>query len=125
MKITIQRFQIVGQAVFGNLQIDGKPECYTLEHLDVILSPGTFLVELTFSPRFQRLLPLLGNTENITDIRIHAGNWPRDSKGCILVGTSIAPDSQMILSSRLALDPLIEKIRSAIASGDAVTLSVS
>jgi hypothetical protein len=125
VNITVKRFQTVGQAVFGKLQIDGNDECYTLEHLDVILSPGTFPVELTFSPRFQKLLPLLDNTPNRSDIRIHSGNWPRDSEGCILVGTDIAPDSQMILSSRLALDPLVAKIQAALDASEPVTISIS
>ena len=125
MNITIERQPPKGQAVFGKLMIDGQDECYTLEHLDVILAPGTFPVELTFSPRFQKYLPLLDNTPHRTDIRIHAGNWPHDSEGCILVGQQIAPDSSMILYSLIALNSLVQKIQHALDAKEPVILSVS
>lgn len=122
MKIVVQRQRSTPTATFGDLSIDGAFECHTLERPEVQIPSGTYSVEITFSPRFQRLLPLLDSVPGRTDIRIHAGNWPRDTEGCILVGQTLGVD--MILSSLLALNPLVEKIQAALNAGQPVQLSV-
>ena len=38
------------------------------------------------SPKFGRLLPLIKNVPHFSGIRIHRGNIPKHSYGCILVG---------------------------------------
>ena len=45
------------------------------------------------SPRFGEVLPLIGNVVGRTGIRIHAGNYPRDTAGCILVGVASTGDA--------------------------------
>ena len=65
-------------------------------------------VLLTFSQRFQRLLPILLNVPMFTGIRIHAGNTAADTEGCILVGQERA--GNQILKSRSALEALLPKL---------------
>src|ERR1700693_4777297 len=47
---------------------------------------GIFPIKLYESPHFGRLMPLLVDPPHEW-IEIHWGNWPRNSHGCILVGT--------------------------------------
>ena len=47
---------------------------------------GTYQIILTWSPKFQRKLPLLLNVNSFEYIRIHAGNDKDDTEGCILLG---------------------------------------
>ncbi len=48
--------------------------------------PGRYKVQLTLSRRFGKVLPLLIGVLFFAGIRIHVGNWTKDTDGCILVG---------------------------------------
>lgn len=106
----------------GTLTIDGRDlECYTMEDTvrevpgepvekwkiwgQTAIPYGRYEVEITFSRRFQRPLPLLLNVPGFDGIRIHAGNTQADTEGCILVGMQKMGDS--IRESRIALTNLI------------------
>lgn len=122
MILHLQRISHSKHGTFGVLSIDGKDPVYTLEETELEISLGTYLIELTWSPKFHRLLPLL-HVPHRSNIRIHAGNWPRDSEGCILVGTRKGKD--MILGSQDALDLLIPQIQQALDAHVAVLIQVS
>lgn len=47
---------------------------------------GRYLVEVTFSNRFQKELPAILDTPGFSGIRVHGGNRAEDSLGCILLG---------------------------------------
>lgn len=49
---------------------------------------GTYTVTITFSPKFNRLLPLINDVPGFTGVRIHPGNTADDTEGCILVGVN-------------------------------------
>jgi len=123
MILNLKRNSPIGQSVFGTLDIEGVHQAYTLERLEVQIPVGTYALEMTYSPRFNRPLPLLDSVPGRTDIRIHAGNWPRDTEGCILVGLQRSPD--MLISSLAALDPLVSKIQTALDAHEQVSIEVS
>lgn len=52
---------------------------------------GRYAVVVTFSNRFQKLLPLLEDVPGFTAIRIHGGNTEQDTEGCILLGKVATP----------------------------------
>ena len=47
---------------------------------------GTYKIEMTYSNKFKRILPLLVDVKGFSGIRIHRGNTEIDSSGCIIVG---------------------------------------
>lgn len=77
---------------------------------------GTYKVIINFSNRFQKPLPLLLGVPGFTGVRIHGGNTPADSSGCILIGTGRA--NGQVINSRLAMNAFMPMLESALTQGD-------
>lgn len=132
MKLIVHRSPSSYHSTIGELSVDGRFECYTLE--DVIrpigikvpgqtcIQPGIYAVQLTMSQRFSRVLPLLLNVPMFEGIRIHPGNTSADTEGCILVGWGKGTDQ--ITQSRDAFASLFSKLRGAEARGEPITIEV-
>ena len=108
MLIKLIRNNPKGAAIFGRLFVDGAYFCDTLEHTQYAIPAGFYRVRITFSPRFQELLPILDGVIGRTGIRIHAGNTIAHTTGCILVGERHEAKGERLLSSRKALNELRE-----------------
>lgn len=121
MTLSLHRLWHSKHGTFGVLDVEGKQPIYTLEETEKEIPKGTYKIELTYSPRFRRLLPLL-IVPGRSAIRIHAGNWPRDSSGCVLVGA--ARGDNMIAHSLEALEPLVKQIQQALDAGDEVQIVI-
>jgi hypothetical protein len=120
MQLQLVRKIFTDQSTIGELSVNGVFECFTLEDKvrpvkikgETAIPAGTYEVAVTFSNKFQKLLPLLMDVPNFDGIRIHTGNTAKDTLGCILVGQGTGVDS--ISSSRLAFAPLFEKLQGVI-----------
>lgn len=113
----------------GHLYVDGDYYCDVLEDTDRGLSSdmseeqikkikvygktaipkGTYKVEVTYSPKFKRHLPLLIGVKGFTGIRIHSGNSAEDTLGCLLVGYN--KEKGKVLNSRVTSDKLTALLR--------------
>ena len=83
------------KAVWGKMFLGGVPrEITTLENSDYIIPDGTYPVSVTYSPRFQKNLPLIDKVPGRSGIRIHTGTRPEHSQGCVLVN---AKDKERII----------------------------
>src|SRR5262245_62159357 len=120
MQLQVVRKIFTDKSTIGELSVDGKFECFTLEDVvravkiksETAIPAGSYEVAVTFSNKFKKLLPLLMNVPNFEGVRIHSGNKPEDTEGCILVGQTKADD--FIGSSRAAFTPLFQKIQDAL-----------
>ena len=83
---------------------------------------GSYPVVITKSPRFETWLPLVQRVPNFEGIRIHAGNYPDDTQGCILVGEN--KYKGMVVNSRQWLKRLIDRITEARERDEAIWLTV-
>ena len=128
MEILIKRTAKLNDYTIGNLYIDDQYLCNTLEDTDrglkdsqpllyikakkifskTAIPTGTYKVELTYSPRFKRVLPLIVGVKGFDGIRIHQGNFHKDTEGCILVGKNTFKGG--ISESKETLDKLLKKL---------------
>lgn len=105
--IRLTRISREGKAVRGCLRFEGQ-EIATLENADYIIPVGIYEVRVTWSPRFKRMLPLIGNVPGRSGIRFHRGTKPEHSKGCILVS---AVNEQELTTKWLALQASNEPLK--------------
>lgn len=75
---------------------------------------GTYEVVVSFSNRFQKMLPLLLNVPGFEGIRIHSGNFEGDTDGCILLGMNKSIDS--ITQSRTAMSRFMTHLMMSLKS---------
>ena len=102
---------------------DGSFQCYTLEDPtrkekipgNTAIPSGTFEVAVTWSNKFQKPMPLVMNVPFYDGIRIHPGNGPQNTEGCLLVGRK--KDVDYIEDSILAFEDLFPKIRKMCGEG--------
>ncbi|MBR2502095.1 MAG: hypothetical protein IKB68_06445 [Rikenellaceae bacterium] len=106
MKLTLFRKYKKERYTIGNLYVDGRYFCDTLEDVvrdrnddgdlndvgeakvygETAIPRGVYKVVVNLSNTFKRRLPLLLDVPHFVGIRIHRGNSVRDTSGCILVG---------------------------------------
>jgi hypothetical protein len=116
MKLEVKRTTFTDKSTIGELSIDGESFCYTLEDVvrkekifgETAIPAGTYKIEFTFSPHFQRILPHLIDVPDYEGVRIHPGNTDADTEGCILVGSTKSVD--FIGNSRTTFELLWDKI---------------
>jgi len=122
MKMELRRTIFTSNSTIGELLLNDKFECFTLEDCvrppgvkipgETAIPEGSYEVIITLSQRFKRDLPLLLSVPNFEGIRIHTGNTSFDTEGCVLVGT--VKQSDVILNSRDAFNALFPKIQTAL-----------
>lgn len=132
MKIELIRSMCGATCTIGKLYIDGVDTCYTLEDVvrpegekvygETAIPYGRYRVDVTFSNRFQRDLPLLLDVPNFSGIRIHPGNTAADTHGCLLVG--MEQHGNTITHSQVAFNFVFPEIRDAIEQGDEVWIEI-
>jgi len=110
VRMTVQRQWLTESSTGGQLSIDGRFQCFTLEPPVRAVKPycipaGTYRVLLLESPRFGFVTPHVLNVPEFTEIEIHPGNYPRDTHGCCLVGNTHTPD--FVGYSKAAFDALM------------------
>ncbi|GGF22301.1 DUF5675 family protein [Hymenobacter cavernae] len=132
MHLALKRTTFTNQSTIGQLSINGQFECYVLE--DVVrkgekvwgktaIPKGTYNVQVTYSNRFKRLMPLLVNVPGFEGVRIHSGNTAADTEGCLLVGKTQSTD--FVGQSRDAYAVLYAQIKDAIDRREPVTITIS
>ena len=118
MRLALQRQTENPVCTMGEMAIAGSFAAWTLERQGPQfpadfhrIDAGIYPITIYNSPHFGRPMPLLTVPEHQW-IEIHYGNWPRNSHGCILVGSQRG--TNMIYNTQLKFDELFPVIEAAV-----------
>lgn len=149
MDLKLIRKEFTDTSTIGELYINGVFECYVLEDTDrglkqsmtlaesvatkvhgkTCIPYGTYKIVVTKSERFSKMkgrpvyLPILLNVSNYDGVRIHTGNKPEDTEGCLLPARK--KGKNVVSESTLAFNRLNEKINNALKTGENVIIEIT
>ena len=129
MELKIIRTKSNKEYTEGKLYIDGAYFCDTLEDQDrglyqhmslaeikavkvygeTCIPYGTYKVELSYSPKFKKIMPAILNVKGFTGVRIHNGSYTEHTLGCPLVGVKYKDG--MLTNSRKTFNELMQKLQ--------------
>nr|DAF92855.1 MAG TPA: hypothetical protein [Myoviridae sp. ctDvB7] len=124
MKLIIRRYKNINDGTIGKFELVGVNTVlmtgYTLESAgpdttargkDRRIPAGLYSVVWYRSPKFNRVVPVLHNEQVPKDryIEIHAGNYPKHTEGCILVGKWA--NDEGVFESKATLEALLSFIQ--------------
>ena len=142
MEIRVKRIARKDGYTIGQMSLNGSYFCDTLEDTDrglkstmseeeilskkrkgiTAIPTGEYDVILTFSPKFKRVLPLLLNVPGYQYIRVHHGNLPSSTDGCLLVGENKVKGQ--IINSRATLEKLMSVLLECEKKKEKVTITI-
>ena len=137
-----EKYTISNVFVNGKRFTDGKNYCNALEDTDrgltsdmtvdqifkkkvygqTAIPKGDYNITITYSPSFNRMLPLVNAVKGFTGVRIHSGNSAKDTYGCILIGRNDVVGK--ITKSRYWFNLLYAGIKKALDRGEIVKLVI-
>src|SRR5262245_10030095 len=134
MNLKLQRKLLSTNSTTGVLYINGAFAAFTLEpqwkdppwkqdgSKPRAIPPGTYAVTVRWSQKHKRNVPHIESVPGFTQIEIHAGNYPSDTEGCVLVGGTIGED--YVGESQIAFHEIYNKVLLAIEDGEQVDITV-
>lgn len=141
MEIRQKRIAFLPTYTIGNMYIDEKKFCDTLEDTNRDLNKngkfdgaekkvygetcipfGRYKIDVTMSAKFKRELPILLNVPGFEGIRIHRGNTPKDTLGCILVGENKVVGK--VLNSTQYEIQLVKMMKEALSRGEEIWITI-
>lgn len=140
MKLTLTRFDFQEDRTLGRIDLGDSRLFWTLEdkmreepgipvdmwkvYGKTAIPCGSYKTIVDWSKRFKKELPRLLDVPGFSGIRIHSGNTPNDTEGCILVGKSLSQDGMEIRDSRAAMGELLSLLDGAFAAGQEIEIEV-
>ena len=129
-ELKVIRFKFTEKSTISELYFNGTLIGYTLEDKDrgldnsmseekiksikkygeTAIPTGAYEAKLYNSPAHGEVI-LLKDVKGFTMIEIHIGNFPKDSLGCLLVGSSYGTD--VVKNSKATMKKLLELVKDA------------
>lgn len=142
MELLLVRKWFTNNSTIGELSVDGKFFCYILEDKDnglddempldsinarkvhglTAIPTGRYETIVNMSNRFKIMLPLLLKVKGYEGVRIHPGNFPKDTEGCLLPGKTKGADA--VYQSKDAFNPLFILLKEAIAKAEHIYITI-
>lgn len=142
MDLRLTRREFGPEATIGDLDVNGVPFCVTLEDTvrpdpnpttpqneakvygKTAIPAGRYKVDITWSPKFGKMMLAILEVPGYTGIRIHSGNDPEDTLGCVLVGHTVDGPTR-IHGGSVVLPRLFAQVREALDRGEGVWIEVA
>jgi hypothetical protein len=130
MELKLIRDKFTEESTIGRLLINDVFHCFTLEDKvrenkiqNVTAIPkGRYEVIINFSNRFKQQMPLLLKVPNFEGVRIHWGNYSRDTDGCILLGSTRADN---FIGQSVATYKIFMKVLNRVSKTEKIWLIIS
>lgn len=142
MLIEVKRLYKKADYTIGKMYIDGEYFCDTLEDTDrglaqgmalstlkemkeygkTAIPTGEYIVTITYSNRFKKMMPLINDVPAFDGVRIHSGNTHKDTEGCILLGENKAVGK--VLNSRKTMDEFLRILKPAIEACEHIWITI-
>ena len=133
MKIDIVRTYFTRELTKGIMFVDDVFIGYTLEpemktpneqsYINHCIATGSYQARYEYSSKFKEYLVELKRVPNHDEIKIHAGNYRKDTRGCILVGKGSRKNC--IIRSRIALTEVTVKAYWAAKKYEEIDVNIS
>lgn len=131
MELKLKRRIHTGKTTTGELWVNGKFECWTLEApdrdlhqhfpieeirrrkllMDTAVPSGRYELTLTYSDRWKMYMPVVMDVPGFAGVRMYADRVAASTDGCILLGCSTGQNE--VFNCRLALRNLLAKLKGA------------
>nr|DAL48427.1 MAG TPA_asm: hypothetical protein [Microviridae sp.] len=117
MKIVVRRHYFSENYTIGKLYIDGGYFCDTLEPSTTAkeysaVKTGIYSLTIAWSPKFGRYMPRI-EVPKRSGILFHVGNYPHDTKGCVLLGMNTIKGS--VTASQVTFNSFFDMLLDHIA----------
>ena len=103
----------------GDLNDSGETKVYG----ETAIPYGIYTIDLTYSNRFKKILPLIENVKGFEGIRIHPGNTAVATHGCLLVGNNT--EKGKVTDSRKVFEKLMIRLVDAHEMKETITIKIS
>lgn len=125
MIATVVRQQFLEDRTLGELFVNGKHFCYTLEDPvrgagikikdKTAIPAGVYRLDVNKSPSFGRNMVQILDVPNFEGIRCHGGNTPDNTSGCILIAYQNAAGNKIYQTAEAEFTSVV---RNLLDTGD-------
>jgi len=130
MELYVNRDTFTSLSTIGELLIEDQHECWTLEppwREDGVkpraIGEGRYRLVRRYSASHGRDVPGVEGVDGFSDVEMHPGNFPRDTKACTLVGRTKGPLPDFIGVSKPAFEALWSKLVPVWERGEEVWIT--
>jgi len=143
MELILEREIRSTTTTIGRLAVNGQFQCFILEDKDrglrsdmtldeiknikvktkTAIPTGRYEIKKTFSQKFGKPMWQLMNVPGYEGIRIHPGNFDKDTEGCLLPGE--VKTLNAVLNSKLAYSKLDAILDAAAADGEKIFITIN
>ncbi len=126
MELKVKRTDYTDISTIGDFYVDEEWFSFALEDCvrpDGVKIPGKtaipagrYQVTIDQSVRFGRAMPHILNVPNFEGVRIHQGNYAKDTEGCLLLGYT--KDKDFVGKSVAAFNAFFGELRDGLLQGE-------